>query len=184
MRKLGCYAPFARGINSNWKLLLRFLLKNVRVATASLFETDAFGGDDSGYGATFIVPLGHPQLAEIRGAVLTAATEKWGDKAKGILALLRVEGKVPWVEGTSSNKNCDINDGLEGACHLYTRNSGKAPVKPVVLDAQNRPVTQADGIIGSGCFVDASVKFLAQDNADGRRIKCALLGIRSAASLI
>jgi hypothetical protein len=160
---------------------MKLLIKNVRMAFPSIFEPEAFGDGDPAYGGKFIVPQEHPQLAEIRKAVTTAATEKWGEKAAGILSLLKDDKKVAWVEGPYRNKNGDIYDGFEGMYHLSTRNGGKAPVKPSAFDTQNRPVTQSDGVLYSGCYVDVSVEFYAQDNGYGRRINCSLRGVRKAA---
>ena len=159
---------------------MKLLIKNVRMAFPAIYEPEAFGDGDPAYGAKFIIPQEHPQLAEIRKAVVAAAMEKWSEKAPGILALLRDDKKVAWVEGPYRNKNGDIYDGFEGMYHLSTRNGGKAPVKPSVFDAQNRPVTQSDGVVYSGCYVDASVDLYAQDNSYGRRINCLLRGVRKA----
>ena len=159
----------------------KLLIKNVRMAFPAIYEPEAFGDGDPAYGAKFIIPQSHPQLAEIRKAVVEAATEKWGEKAPGILALLKDDKKVAWVEGPYRNKNGDIYDGFEGMYHLSTRNGGKAPVKPSVFDQQNNRLTQADGVVYSGCYVDASVEFYAQDNGYGRRINCSLRGVRKAA---
>lgn len=158
----------------------KLLIKNVRMAFPSIFEPEAFGDGDPAYGAKFIIPQSHPQLAEIRKAVVAAGAEKWAEKAPGILAVLKDDKKVAWVEGPYRNKNGEIYDGFEGMYHLSTRNGGKAPVKPSVFDQQNRAVTQADGVVYSGCYVDASVEFYAQDNGYGRRINCSLRGVRKA----
>ena len=157
---------------------MKMLIKNVRMAFPAIFEPEAFGDGDPAYGAKFIIPQSHPQLKEIRNAVITAGADKWGEKAPGILALLKDDKKVAWVEGPYRNKNGDIYDGFEGMYHLSTRNGGKAPIKPSVFDAQNRLLTQADGVVYSGCYVDASVEFYAQDNGYGRRINCSLRGVR------
>jgi hypothetical protein len=159
---------------------MKMLVKNVRMAFPAIFEPEAFGDGDPAYGAKFIIPQEHPQLAEIRKAVAVAASEKWGEKAASVLALLKDDKKVAWVEGPYRNKNGDIYDGFEGMYHLSTRNGGKAPVKPSVFDQQNRPLTQADGVVYSGCYVDASIEFYAQDNGYGRRINCSLRGVRKA----
>jgi hypothetical protein len=159
---------------------MKMLIKNVRMAFPAIFEAEAFGDGDPAYGAKFIVPSNHPQLAEIRKEVIRAATEKWGEKGAGVLALLKDDKKVAWVEGPYRNKNGDIYDGFDNAFHLSTRNGGKAPVKPSVFDQHNRSVTQADGVVYSGCYVDASVEFYAQDNGYGRRINCSLRGVRKA----
>lgn len=158
----------------------KLLIKNVRMAFPSIYEPEAFGDGDPAYGAKFIIPQSHPQLAEIRKAVVAAGAEKWSEKAPGILALLKDDKKVAWVEGPYRNKNGDIYDGFEGMYHLSTRNGGKTPVKPSAFDQQNRAVTQADGVVYSGCYVDASVEFYAQDNSYGRRINCSLRGVRKA----
>lgn len=158
----------------------KLLIKNVRLSFPAIFEPEAFGDGDPAYGAKFIVPPTHPQLAEIRKAVIEAGVEKWGEKAPGILSLLKDDKKIAWVEGPYRNKNGDTYDGFNGMYHLNTRNGGKSPVKPTAFDARNNPVTGADGVIYGGCYVDASVEFYAQDNGYGRRINCSLRGVRFA----
>lgn len=159
---------------------MKMLIKNVRMAFPAIFEPEAFGDGDPAYGAKFIVPSTHSQIEAIRDAVRTAAKEKWGEKAQSVLLLLKEDKKLAWVEGPYRNKNGDVYDGFENGFHLSTRNGGKPPVKPSVFDQHNRPVDAADGIVYSGCYVDASVEFYAQDNGYGRRVNCSLRGIRKA----
>lgn len=160
--------------------MAQLLIKNVRLAFPSIFEMEAFGDGDPAYGAKFIVPANHPQVDDIRKAFAEAANEKWGAKGADILSMLKDAKKVAWVEAPYRNKNGDVYSGFENAFCLSTRNGGKVPVKPSTFDAQNRPVTQADGVIYKGCYVDAKVEFYAQDNGYGRRLNCSLRGVRFA----
>jgi hypothetical protein len=156
----------------------KLLIKNVRMAFPALFEPEAFGDGDPAYGGKFIIPPNHPQVDEIRKAMETAAKERWAEKAPGILKLLKDDKKVAFVEGPYRNKNGETYDGFEGMFTLSTRNGGKSPVRPSAFDAQNRPVTAADGVLYGGCYVDASVEIYPQDNGYGRRINCSLRGVR------
>lgn len=160
---------------------MRLLLKNVRIAFPALYVPQAIGDGEPAYSAKFIVPPDHPQLKELRDAISAVAKEKWADKAEGVLKLLKEDKKVAFLEGPYRNKKTgEVYDGFDGNYTLSVRNGGASPVRPSTFDAQNREVTQADGVIYNGCYVDASIELYAQDNNYGRRINCSLRGVRFA----
>lgn len=158
----------------------RMTLKNVRLAFGAIYAPKAFGDGDPAYGGKFIVPPDHPQIAELRAAVKAAAKEKWNEKADGVLAVLKKDNKIAWVEAPYLNKNGDPWDGFEGNFYLSTRNGGDTPTKPSAFAADNTPAGADSGIIYNGCYVDASVDIYPQDNAYGRRVNCSLRGVRFA----
>jgi hypothetical protein len=147
----------------------------VRIAFPALFQPQSFGEGEPAYSAKFIVPKDHPQIADLRTAMQKVAKEKWNDKAPGVLKLLIEDKKVAFVERDYLNKSGEPYDGFAGTFYLSTRSP---KTKPSVFDAANRPVSESDGVVYSGCYVDASVEFYAQDNKYGRRVNCNIRGVR------
>ena len=154
---------------------MRMTITNVRLAFPAIFAPQAFGEGEPAYSAKFIVDPKDPQVQKIRDAIAAVAKEKWGEKASSILALLTEQKKVAWVEGPYRNSNGDAYDGFEGKFTLSTRS---ASTRPSALNRDKTPVTQNDGVIYPGCYVDAAVEFYAQDNKWGRRINCGIRGVR------
>lgn len=157
--------------------MAKLTLRNVRLAFPSIFEPTAFGDGEPAYSAKFIVDPKSPAAAQLREAVAEAALEKWNEKAAGILKGLKEDKKVAFVEAPYRNKNGEVYDGFNGMYYLSARNSN---LKPTAFSASGQPVTAADGVIYGGCYVDAIVELYAQDNKWGRRINCALRGVRFA----
>lgn len=155
---------------------MKMTIKNVRMAFPAIFQPQSVGDGEPAYGAKFIVPTDHPQLADIRKDLASVATTQWNDKAASVLKLLQADKKVAWVEGPYINKNGEPYDGFEGAYHV----SSRSKTKPSAFDQLNRLITEADGLIYSGAYVDAAIEFYAQDNKWGRRINCGLRGVRFA----
>jgi len=154
---------------------MKLTIKNVRIAFPAVFQPQAVGDGEPAYGAKFIIPPDHPQIAEIRKAIETVAKAQWNDKAPSVLKLLLADKKVAFVEGPYLNKNGEPYDGFEGMFHLSSRS---AKTRPTAFDNANRPVSESDGLIYSGAYVDAAVEIYAQDNKWGRRVNCGLRGVR------
>ncbi|MEI6282946.1 MAG: ssDNA-binding protein [Alphaproteobacteria bacterium] len=157
--------------------MAKLLIKNVRLAFPALFQPQAFGDGEPAYSAKFIIDPKSPEAGLVRDALTVAATEKWGAKAEAVLKSLKADKKVCFVEAPYLNKNGDAYDGFEDKFYLSSRNSD---LKPSTFSASGQPVSAEDGVIYSGCFVDASVEIYAQDNKWGRRINCSLRGVRFA----
>lgn len=151
-------------------------LRNVRVAFPAIFQPQAFGDNKPAYGAKLIVDPSSPNVAAIREAIASAAKEKWGAKADGIVKQLMDDKKSAWVEGPYKNKNGDVYDGFDGNFFLSTRSE---KLRPTALDRQGQPVTEADHLIEGGCYVHASVDIYVQDSPKwGRRINAVLRGVK------
>lgn len=160
----------------------RLTLKNVRLAFEAIYVPKSFGDGDPAYGARLIIPPDHPQVAEIEKAMLTAATDKWGDKAPNVLKMLVDDDKVAFHKKEYKNKKTgEAYDGFEGMFYIGARNGGDNPTKPTAFAADNTPASADSGIIYGGCYVDASLDIYPQDNTFGRRINCSLRGVRFAA---
>jgi hypothetical protein len=149
----------------------RLLLKDVRLSFANgLFEAKA--GEDGGqakFNCGIILSPDHPQIPAIKAAMQAVATEKWGAKAADVFKQLKASDKLALHDGDSK-----AYDGYAGNLFL----SPSSPTRPTLLDGQKNPVTQADGKIYSGCYVNASVEIWAMDNKFGKRINCQLRGVQ------
>jgi len=146
----------------------RVMLKNVRLAFPSLFEPSAYGEGEPSYQATLI--MDQAQADGLDKVLATVAREKWGAKGDAQLKALRSTGKVCLRDG---DEKPDY-DGFAGMMFVAARSK----TRPTVVDGQRNPLTERDGRIYAGCYVNASVEVWAQDNAYGKRINCTLRGIQ------
>lgn len=141
-------------------------IASARLSFPSLFTTAQFGNDDTGkYEATFILDK-----------------DEHAETIKGIQAqidhLLKTElkGKIP------SDKIC-LKDGDESGREEF---AGKMTIKastkrrPLVINRDKSPITEADNIVYPGCYVHAIISLWAQNNQFGKRINASLDGVQFA----
>ena len=143
----------------------RIKMQNVRICFPSLFHTTSFGGEDTGkYDATFVLDKKEHKAAvnEIKAAMNKLTKEKF-------------KGKLP-----PADKLC-IKDGddterpeFEGAFTV----KASTKKRPLVLDRDKRPLTEDDGSIYAGCYVNCIITLWAQDNKYGKRINAQLDGVQ------
>lgn len=159
---------------------MKLKLKNVRLAFPALFKAEAVNaGDTPAFSAAFILPKNHPQIAEINAAIEKAALDTWGAKAKTILDGLRKTDKVCLHDGDTKAQY----EGYEGNYFINARNRAKPGVFDNTRDpatGKARELTEIEGRLYSGCYVNASVEVYAQDNAYGKRVNASLLGVQYA----
>lgn len=156
---------------------MKVQIRTVRLAFPNLFEPSSIEGSDPKYNAKFIIPSNHPQIAELEKAMLEVAKGKWGAKGQQVFDNLTKAGKKPevgFVKEPYKNRDGDAYDGFEGA--YYVTASNKA--RPLIIDGDRTPLTQADGKPYAGCYVNAIVEFWAQDNSFGRAIRATLKGVQ------
>jgi hypothetical protein len=146
----------------------RIMLRNVRLAFPNLFEPSSYGEGDPAYSATLI--MDQQQAEAVDKALAAVARDKWGAKADAQLKALRASGKVCLRDG---DEKADY-DGFEGMMFVAARSK----TRPTVVDGQRQPLTQGDGRIYAGCYVNASLEIWAQDNGYGKRINATLRGIQ------
>lgn len=158
----------------------KIMLRNVRLSYEHIFTPTKFQESQTAkYSATFIIPKDHPDLPAVKRAVLNAGQEKFGS------AFNAAHG---WPRGfTCSLKDADVevnglgevlaekNPAYKG-CYILEANSTR---RPITVDRRKAAVTEEDGIIYSGCYVNASLA------ADGytyekvkRGVKCYLNGVQ------
>ena len=146
----------------------RLMLKSVRLAFPALIEPSSYGEGEPAYSATLIMD---PDQAEaVDKALAAVAKDKWGAKADAQLKALRASGKVCLRDGDEKAEY----DGFEGKMFVAARSK----TRPTVVDGQRNPLTERDGRIYAGCYVNASIEIWAQDNAYGKRVNATLRGIQ------
>lgn len=151
----------------------RILLKNVRIAFPNLFEPSTVAGEgEPRYSAAFILPPDHPQIKELNECIKAVATEKWKDKADAVVKGLEKTDKVALHDGDTK----PAYDGFAG--NLFVSAAAKVSARPTVVNKDKTPLTDRDGVVYAGCYVNASIDFWAQDNAYGKRINAQLRGVQ------
>lgn len=149
-------------------------IRNARLAFPHLFtpQEPMTADGKPRYVATLLLPKDDPQIAKIRKAMEAAAQIKWPKNwAENLKACVRKEN-VCLRDGDDKSKY----DGFEGTMYL----SAAAPVdaRPLVIDQAKRPLTEADGVIYAGCYVNAIVEIYAQDSHARKGINCSLAGVQ------
>lgn len=151
----------------------RIMLRDVRLAFPNLFEPTTVGGEgEPRYSAMLILPPDHPQVKEIRAKMVAVAKEKWKDKAQVLYQGLEKTDKLALHDGDTKAQY----DGCAG--NLFISAAAQQNARPTVLDANRSPLTERDGKIYAGCYVNVSLDFWAQDNKYGKRINAQLRGVQ------
>jgi hypothetical protein len=150
-------------------------LNNVRLAFPDLFKAAQFNGDgEPAFSATFLIDTGNDTLLNtLRSVIKKAAEDKWGAKAPAVLKKLKASGdKLCLRDGDNKAEY----DGFEG----YMFVSARTKTKPLVIDRNKLPLTEADGKPYAGCYVNGNIEIWAQDNKFGKRINATLRGVQFA----
>ena len=146
--------------------MTQLYLKRVRLSFPSLFHTEFFASEDTGkYGCTLI--LDKTQHA----AAIRQINEAFDELAKE-----KFKGKIP-PEDKLCLRNGDNGDRPELQGKMTIKASTKK--RPLVINRDKTPVTEEDGVIYAGMYVNAIITLWAQLNDWGRRINASLDGIQA-----
>ena len=136
----------------------KIILRNVRLSYEHIFTPVKFDDnqDQAKYSATFIIPKDHEDLPALKRALFEAGQEEFpadfqpGSWPKGYTCGLK-----------DADKDTDSNDEILAVknpdykgCYIIEANSVQ---RPVAVNRKKAAVTEADGIIYSGCYVNASL---------------------------
>lgn len=149
-------------------------LERVRLSYPALFRPKSYEGNDEGnakYSASFIIdpdtPEGKKAIAACEDAIDEAKFEKWGNKQPRI-----GDDKIALRDDKGEDTD---NPEYEGMWYVSASNARR----PKVLDRDGRsPLTDEDGVVYGGCYVNAIVRFWAQDNKYGKRVNASLEGVQ------
>lgn len=150
---------------------MKIMLRDVRLAFPSLWKPTApASGGEPAFSASFLMPKSHPQMAELKSALIAVAKEKWPTKFEEVLKALKAGDKLCLHDG-------DVKSDYEGyAGNMFV--SARAKVKPTVIGAHREELLEQDGKPYSGCYVNASLELWAMDNNFGKRINAQLRGVQ------
>jgi hypothetical protein len=152
---------------------MKIKLSDVRMSFPDLFEPVQFDGKgEYRYGASFFVVKGSPADKVIQDAIKAATTEAW--KAKAPAMLEEIKG--------NANKMCYTNgdtktyEGAEG-CMVLSARRRKTDGRPLLFDGRKNVLTDNDGTLYAGCYVNATVDLWVQVK-DYPGVRCTLLGLQ------
>lgn len=158
----------------------KIMLRNVRLSYEHIFTPSKFDeSQEAKYSATLIIPKNHPDLPAVKRAMFEAGQETFASDF--------VKPGV-WPRGyTCSLKDADVetdgsgtvlaekNPAYEG-CYIIEANSTR---RPVVVDRRKAAVTEDDGVIYSGCYVNASLAAAGYTYGKLKKgVKCYLNGVQ------
>lgn len=164
-------------IPTNAQPIGRIMLKNVRLSFAQgLFNATVMAGSaldaKPKFNCGLIIAPDHPQLKEIRQKQEAVAKEKWKEKAPAILKALEKQDRLALHDG-------DIKPNYDGyPGNFFLSPSAQETSRPTLLNSNKGNVTEKDGVLYSGCYVNASIELWAQDNGFGQRVNCQLRGVQ------
>lgn len=157
----------------------KIMLRNVRLSFEHIFTPSKFDeNQEAKYSATFIIPKDHQDLALVKKSMFEAGQETFPSDFTG----------GGWPRGFScSLKDADKDVNSSGVilaeknpeykgCYVLETNSTR---RPVVLDRRKAAITEDDGIIYSGCFVNASLAATGYTYGKVKKgVKCYLNGVQ------
>lgn len=145
-------------------------LIGVRLSFPQLFVAKSIQGGEPMFGATFLMNKTEDaeQIQACRMAMTAAAKEKWGDKIPKLGS-----DKLALRDGATK---ADI-DGYGDDIMFVSANSKKPPV---VVDKNPTVVLNREtgAKVYAGCYVNAKVRFWAQDNQFGKRVNAQLVAVQ------
>lgn len=158
----------------------KIMLRNVRLSYEHIFTPSAFDDSQAAkYSATLIIPKDHPDVKALKTALFEAGQEKY--------PAAFVSGKG-WPKGyTCALKDADSDLNAEGetlaeknpeykGCYILKADSTR---RPVVVDRGKAALTEADGVIYSGCYINVSTAAAAYEFGKVKKgVKCYLNGVQ------
>lgn len=164
-------------------------LKNVRLGPfPQLFAAAAFKGEGApAFSALFLIEPGSENEKLMQAAITGAAVEKWGAKANAMLSSLIAKDMLCLHDGVHKAMKYD---GFEGKKYVSCRNAQYPDgtiLTPAIFDNTVDPATgkargvgAAEGRVYGGCYVNALINVVAQDNDFGQRVNARVLGVQYA----
>ena len=144
--------------------MAKITLKNVRISFPSVFRKATFSGEETKFEATFL--LNKKDQSDQIENLEEQIDDLLKEKLKGIKL--------------KADKIC-LKDGDDIDYAGYAGNmsiKASSAKRPLVLGRDRSPLTEEDGKIYAGCYVNAIIELWAQNNQYGKRINANLLGVQ------
>lgn len=138
------------------------VLQNVRLSFPKLWKAEAaVPGSPQKYSASFLIdpdtPEGKANIKKVEAALKYVGQKTWADKAERVMKALE-SGRKCFLDGESAtDAEGDVYSGYEGMMYVKAGNKKR----PQVLNRDKTPLSEEDGVIYGGCYVDAVVSFYA-----------------------
>ena len=144
--------------------MAKIKLNNVRISFPSVFRKATFSGEETKFEATFLLNKKDQadQIENLEGQIDDLLKEK----LKGIKL--------------KADKIC-LKDGDDIDYAGYAGNmsiKASSAKRPLVVDRDRSQLSEEDGRIYAGCYVNAMIELWAQNNQYGKRINANLLGVQ------
>lgn len=143
---------------------MKIKLKNVRLSFPAIFKKAVFNGEETKYEATFLLDkVEHSDDIKAIDAYIKSliAEDLKGSKLSADKICLR-DGDESQYEGFAG--------------HMSIKASSTR--RPLVINHDRSPITEEDGIVYAGCYVNAIIELWAQNNSWGKRINASLSGVQ------
>jgi hypothetical protein len=149
--------------------MARIMLKDVRQSFMCYWKPEPFpnGNDPTPYySGTYLLPMDHPQLPELEKICVELTNEKFGKRGPAVLKAIKMTGKIFLRDGETKPDY----DGFPGNMFV----SARSKVRPNYFTGSKEEITESQGILYSGCYVNVSLEMFAYDkgnNGLGARIR-------------
>lgn len=165
---------------------MRFKVTNLRQSFMCYWTAEPYpGGNDPTpyYSGTYLLtdesrlhyytedgkkplPKSVPALPELEKICIKLTNEKWEKKGPAVLKAIKMTGKIFIRDG-------DTKPDYEGfpGTHFI---SARSKIRPTYFDQQKEPITEEQGVLYSGCFVDCNFEaypYTKGNNGLGCRIR-------------
>lgn len=149
----------------------RIKLNNVRLSYANVFEARAMNeGQEPKYSTQIIIPKDHPQIKELKKAVIEVARDKFPKLVKDNKIPAKI--KTPLRDGDEER---DDEPEVYGGMYFFNASNKK---RPTVVDCDTTPLTEDDNVIYSGCYANVFVDIYGFDTAGNKGVAAALGGVQ------
>ncbi len=165
---------------------MKLHLNNVRVSFANgIFTASALQeGQQAKYGADFILQPdsvvlrvnadGSKTKVTLDAAELEVANEAWKGKGAQMLKTLESSKRSIRQGDMRVNKSGDVYEGYEGRTYV----TAKSPTRPLVVNTDRTPLTEDDGVIYSGCYVNVISDLYANTQPAKKGVFAALKAVQ------
>lgn len=157
------------------------VLNMVRLSFPKLWKPEAsIEGGTPKFGASFLMDpdsdTGKANIKKLEAAIKAAATKTWAEKADKVRKALDSDRSGLRDGDSATNGEGDVYSGYENMQFVSASNRKR----PQVLNRDKTPLTEEDGVIYGGCYVDAVVSVWATSDKKlgGNGIFCTLELVR------